>query len=252
MTSSLNLVEIRNLSMICRQGSETIAQLCKSSPFRHSNSFSPPTSIDFVGAASLPMFEGREEHHKRDVTQTLARNERGQKRSRGGCVRFDPSISTKDELSYQCKGRKRLKRKNFDSSDSVSWWTKEELGEIQKSCVDAVNSYEFGLPLVSSSSRLPIEEHHFSSLERYSIKNRKRRKIARLQMRETIRAVEEFERATKIKTPPEMLAQLLQKHSVYTAEEAKIRALRTAKSCAILNSSSGTAKRTSKFIYTTT
>ena len=63
-------------------------------------------------------------------------------------------------------------------------------------------------------------------------------------MKETVRAVKEFESATKIETPPEMLSQLLQRYSASTAEEANNRALRAAMSCAALNSSSRTTKIT--------
>mmetsp|Transcript_9565 Transcript_9565/g.28553 ORF Transcript_9565/g.28553 Transcript_9565/m.28553 type:complete len:246 (+) Transcript_9565:166-903(+) len=245
MTSAVNLVDIRNLSLICRQGPETFAHLCKSSPFHASTIFSPTTkSSDVAGTTSLPLHEDHQQQPSTGAIQTPDRNDMRQQRSGGSRVRFEEAIPDRDGVVHESGERRRPKRKKFDSSDSVFWWTKEELGEIQQSCVDAVKSYEFGLPIASGSSLFSIEDHHFSSLERYSLRNRKRRKIVRLQMRETIRAVEEFERATKTKTPPEMLAQLLRRHSASKALEAKNRALRMAASCAMLQGLSTTTKRT--------
>lgn len=249
MTSTVNL-EFRNIS-ISSQCTETDDQLFKSSPFPPSKSdvtgcpFSPPDKSKEFTTTSMAFDEEREEHqrHSSDgVIQTLARK----KRSRMGRVRFVPSTSDEKQVGHQNKTRKWRQKKGFDSSDSVFWWTKEELRGIQQSCILAVQRYEFGLPLISdtSSSSPSIDGNDYSLLERYSFRSRKRRKLARYQMKETVRAVKEFESATKIETPPEMLSQLLQRYSASTAEEANNRALRAAMSCAALNSSSRTTKIT--------
>eukprot|EP00532_Pseudo-nitzschia_australis_P011678 CAMPEP_0168223406 /NCGR_PEP_ID=MMETSP0140_2-20121125/11325_1 /TAXON_ID=44445 /ORGANISM="Pseudo-nitzschia australis, Strain 10249 10 AB" /LENGTH=261 /DNA_ID=CAMNT_0008153349 /DNA_START=135 /DNA_END=920 /DNA_ORIENTATION=+ len=250
MTSAVNL-EFRNIS-ISSLGTETIDQLCKSSPFLPSKSgatgcpFLPHGKSKEFTTTSMTSDEEREEHqrHSSDGTiQTLARK----KRSRMGHVRFSPSTSYEKPVGHQNKTRKWGHKKEFDSSDSIFWWTKEELRGIQQSCIFAVLRYESGFPLISetsSSSSSSIDGNDSSLLERYSSRNRKRRKLVRYQMKETVRAVKEFESATKIETPPEMLSQLLQRYSASTAEEANNRALRTALSCAALNSSSRTTERT--------
>ena len=160
------------------------------------------------------------------------KNSNKRRRRRTSLVQFTPGTATDPELTTRQKNKRKIKKRksyspssessssesesaataDFDTDcdicdDSVLWWTKEELKAIQCSCVYAVRSYEYGLPLA-------MDEECLTSLDRFSSQNRKRRKLVRSQMYETAKAVKDFEAATGLSTKtPEILSELLQTYS---------------------------------------
>ena len=150
------------------------------------------------------------------------------RRRRTSLVRFTPGTTTDPELTTKQKNKRKIKKRrrcsstsesssesssesttaDCDTCDSGLWWTKEELKVIRRSFIYAVNCYEYG-------STLAIEEDEcVTSLDRFSSRNRKRRKLVRSQMYDTAKAVQDFEAATGLSTETlEMRSQLLQMYS---------------------------------------
>ena len=262
MTSTL---AFRNLSLVCLKGSVAVGCLSKVSHFFATKNIDavcplPPlkqseriavrgendSSVSGTASAAThiaPEEEQEEQEQQSDYydnIQTSASSNNNKKRRRS-VVRFAPQCggyfelrtSTNNPENDQNKRRsKPIKRRKFESSDSMFWWTKEELEDIQQACIFAVKRCDSGLSLVPGTSS--IEDKDLSSLDRFSSRNRKRRKLTRCQMYETTRAVQEFEIATKTKVPPEMLSQLLQRYSAPMVLEATKKAFRTAASCTVL------------------
>ena len=252
MTSTL---AFRNLSLVCLKGSVAVGCLSKVSHFFATKNIDavcplPPlkqseriavrgendSSVSGTASAAThiaPEDEQEEQEQQSDYydnIQTSASSNNNKKRRRS-VVRFAPQCggyfelrtSTNNPENDQNKRRsKPIKRRKFESSDSVLWWTKEELKDIQQAFFFAVMSCESGLPLVPGAS---IEDNDLSSLDWYSSMNRKRRKLVRYQTYATVLAVEEFEIATKTKAPSEMLSQLLQRYSASRVLEATKKAL---------------------------
>jgi len=248
MTSAVNVFALSNLTLICRNGTEAVGRLSKTSPYLITKtadvgctSSTPVPNERHTRPSSRRVYpapmEPREQAPKNPAAQTPTQTTRAsprpsvsKKRSRsGGSVRFAPQTPEGPELTQQ-KNRAK-KRRRFEQSDSVFWWSKGELKDIQQSCVSAVKRCESGLPLPINKQSNSIEENDLGSLDRYSSRNQKRRRLARSQMYETVKAVKAFEKATKTKAPPELLSQLLQRYSTNMVIEANNKGLRTAANC---------------------
>jgi hypothetical protein len=248
MTSTVNLVAFRNLSIFGQQGTGALGHMSMTTPFL------PPKSMDVkYHFSQLNESQMKLMHHnidpfavvKESTSTTASMNEdyeevhqisidgndrsagNSKKRGRTGVVRFAVPESERTEESGEEKSRKGLKRRKFEKSDADFWWSQEELKNIQDKCIASIKKLDYELPM-------PFEEDDHASLERYSSRNQKSRRLVRFRMKETLRAVKEFEASTKTNSPPEMLAQLLQRYSESTADEACKRGLKTAAICAVL------------------
>jgi len=160
----------------------------------------------------------RNRHSKRDSHRhsNLARDCR---------VRFAPGTIPESTIKRKIKKRKQNDQSSSSPSafdcDSELWWTKKELKVIKESCIFDIKSREFMsfLSTVLASSSLSSSSANgntvtrYAMLDRFSKRNRKRRKLVRSKMYETAKAVQQYERATETKTPPEVLSKLLRLYS---------------------------------------
>lgn len=250
MTSTVNLVAFRNISSFGQQGSGALGHMSMTTPFllpkgmdgkyhfsqlnesqmklmHHKHNIDPFEVVKESTSTTAPMNEDYEELNQISMDGKVRSAGTREKRGRIGVVRFAIPESQRTEESGEEKSRKRLKRKKFETSDADFWWSQEDLKSMQEKCIASIKKLDYELPMYS-------EEDDLASLERYSSRNQKRRRLVRFQMKETVRAVKEFEASTKSKSPPEMLAQLLQRYSESTADEACNRGQKTAAICAVL------------------
>jgi hypothetical protein len=222
MTAAVNVFDFRNLSLVCRNGTEAVGRLSKS-PYLTTTG---PTTSTVPTELRKPFGAPRAVTPTRP-TQLFSPIIRSKKRARTG-VRFAPdTIDRNLEESEPDKPRAK-KRRRFEPSDSDKWYTKGELRGFQKSCVSALKSHirnPVQLSAVEDKDDIGL------LLNRFSPENQTRRRIARFQMYETIRAVQAFEKATKTKAPPELLSHLLHRFSTSRAIEANQTALRMAQTC---------------------
>ncbi len=196
MTTALNSIAFSNLSLVCRNGTEAVGRITQSqfvSPSTERRRFVSRRTVA-VRRLSLP----------KEPAMPASK-----KRSR---VRFTPEVQ---ESEHQFEKPRAKKRRRFESSDSQSWYTRGELKDIQKSCI----------------SSLYKQTNNDGSLDRFEPQNQMKRKVARSQAYETIKAVQAFEKATGTKAPPELLSMLLQRYSTARVIEANNAALRTAVAC---------------------
>ena len=110
--------------------------------------------------------------------------------------------------------RKRKTMSDGSSSltcDPARWYTRSELKTIQHSCISDLFIHQFQCNASNGSQAMEMPEDPI--LERFSERNRKRRKLARWKMYETTKVVKEFEAVTGKKTSPEFLSKLLRLHS---------------------------------------
>lgn len=210
LTTSVNTFAFSNLALICRNGTEAVGRLSKS-PY-------------------ITVRPSREQPKLKSNDIVLPTAVIGKKRSRAGSVRFSPEILEKSELSERNSTQRAKKRKRFDDSDAASWYSKGELRDIQRSCVVALHTRHANPSLPNN------EDDDISSLDRFSPQNQKKRRLARCQVQETVRAVQAFEKATGTKAPREMLALLLQRYSTSRVIEANHKAIQTAENCALHHS----------------
>ena len=215
MTTAVNALAFRNLSIVCRNGTEAVGRITNS-PYIISSTerktFSAPRTVTPVRG---PQQEGA----------STVKNTTRKKRTRT-VVRFAPETNIPTSQEHNTERPRAKKRRRFEASDSECWYSKGELRDIQKSCVSALHSHHRGI-------RTPATEAVVSdgSLERFSPQNQKMRKMARTQAYETIKAVQAFEKATGTKAPAELLSVLLQRYSTSRVIEANNVALRTADAC---------------------
>ena len=165
------------------------------------------------------------------------------------------SISIKKKKSTM---KQKLKKKTIISEYDASkfWYTRQEIKQRHKAIIIASKAYEerkklFGsasttpasttlipsssidyskktkkktssvLSLLTSSAAMNIEdEDDIQLLQWFSSERRKQRMRMRTQMKETVRALKDFESSTNTKTQPELLCQLLQRHSKFAVDEA--------------------------------
>jgi hypothetical protein len=144
---------------------------------------------------------------------------------RGRTIRFASNVVvSKPSNKQKIYKRKQSEVSSVSSGESSSnpncnserWWTKTELKAIQESCIVAVKTRDFMsslLPAVASTNGGAVAVVGDSMLDRFSERNRKRRKIVRWQMYETTKAIREYESATSTKAPPELLSELLRQYS---------------------------------------
>ena len=197
MTTALNSIAFSNLSLVCRNGTEAVGRI---------------TQTPFVS----PSTERRRFVSRRTVTvrrQSLPQEPTLPASKKRARVRFAPEIVQESEQQFEKPRAK--KRRRFEASDSQSWYTRGELKGIQKSCI----------------SSLYKQTNNDGSLDRFEPQNQMKRKVARSQAYETIKAVQAFEKATGTKAPPELLSMLLQRYSTARVIEANTAALRTAVAC---------------------
>lgn len=97
------------------------------------------------------------------------------------------------------------------SCDPARWYTRSELKTIQHSCISDLFIHQFQCNTSKGSQAMEMPEDPI--LERFSERNRKRRKLARWKMYETTKVVKEFEAVTGKRTSPEFLSKLLCLHS---------------------------------------
>jgi len=116
-----------------------------------------------------------------------------------------------------------ISHSSSDDCDPARWWTKQELKEIQESCAFAVKTNDFIHSLYGTATstatstatlsmdttmqeqtqRQPQDQDQdycdtsadFAELDRFSERNRKRRKLVRWQMYETTKVVQQYARA---------------------------------------------------------
>ena len=237
LTTSVNTYAFSNLSLICRNGTEAVGRLTKS-PYISTTSVRKPLHED----------DGDDNSHRKQLVSSMIKKLcRGSSRSSGCVVRFSPE--TMDRLEQQtsssCGGVHRAKkRRRFEPAiDGPFWYSREELRAIQKSCVQAIKSHALGCSVYNTfeadtANTTAMEDPSVNSgcletLDRYYPSNQKRRRLARLQMYRTIKAIRQFEESTNTKAPPELLATLLRRYSTQRVNEAKAKAMRTADECAL-------------------
>lgn len=136
-------------------------------------------------------------------------------------VRFAPG--TAPEPTHKRKMKKRKHTTDQEDADPERWYTKQELKEIQQSCIRDVKTGDFMTSLQQRQCDLRSRHHPHqpqpvawkgeSTIDRFSERNRKRRKLARWQMYETTKAIRQFEAATETKVPPELLSEVLRIYS---------------------------------------
>jgi len=236
MTTAVNALSFSHLSLICRNGTEAVGRLSKSPYLTTTTSPQQNESTVFYRENDCSHSvvkhvrrdqQNREQEPKNIIVRTPASRISNKKRSRTSSVRFAPKIMDDPQLNKIAK-----KRKRFEPSDSTVWWTKGEIKDIQKSCLFAVQNCQACLSLPLDATSNSIEDNDLGSLDRFTPQNQKRRRLARSQMHETVRAVQAFERATKTKVPPEMLSLLLQRYSTSRVIEATNKGSQTAENCA--------------------
>lgn len=212
MTTAVNALAFRNLSIVCRNGTEAVGRITKS-PYIISSTETKP----FSAPRTVTPVRGPQQEVAAPAKSTASK-----KRTRT-VVRFAPETASQEPNNERPRAKK---RRRFEASDSEYWYSKGELRDIQKTCVSALHSHHRGI-------RTPATEAVISdgSLERFSPHNQKMRKMARTQAYETIKAVQAFEKATGTKAPPELLSMLLQRYSTSRVIEANYVALRTADAC---------------------
>jgi len=138
-------------------------------------------------------------------------------------IRFASNVASEPSNNRKIHKRKQSEVSSDESSsNSERWWTKPELKAIQESCIVAVKTRDFMSSLLPRSRAAAAAEASTtggavvvgdSMLDRFSERNRKRRKIVRWQMYETTKAIQEYESATSTKAPPELLSELLRLYS---------------------------------------
>jgi hypothetical protein len=107
----------------------------------------------------------------------------------------------------------RYQQINEDEYKSTLWWTPTELQHIELSLIFALKLKELGVfpPIIADTDTDTDTDIDILSLQRYTKHNRAQRKNTRRQMYLTVQAIKEFEIITKVKTPPELLSELLQR-----------------------------------------
>ncbi len=161
-------------------------------------------------------------------SKTHERNQLKRKRRRANLrVRFTPGTALEPTTKRVLKKRKQIAGEASSDCDPSIWYTKQELKDIQKSCIFAVKTQDFMSSMwpasegqvqttstsSSSSSTTTSTLSGDPFLDRFSLRNRKKRKLARWKMNETTKVVKEFEIATGTKAPPELLSKLLRIYS---------------------------------------
>jgi hypothetical protein len=217
MITTVNALAFCNLSLVCRNGSQAVGRLSKVSTYRKKTrtvSFSSPRVVSPV---RWELQQQQLEPTNSPAVPTQARVTK--KRFRVGSVRFAPETKQSDEHNQRPRAKK---RRRCEEADSEAWYTKGELWDIQKSCVSALQQSR---KLAATTSEHD-DDIAIRSLDRYTPQNQKRRRMARTQMHETVRAVQAFEKATNTKAPPELLSTLLQKYSTSSVIEANHSGLR--------------------------
>ena len=209
MTTTVNAIAFRNLSLVCRNGTQAVGRLSKASTYR--------TKTGTVSSSSARVVSPvRGEQQELVPTQASVTK----KRSRAGSVRFAlPETKQSDEHNQRPRANK---RRRFEEADSEAWYTKGELRDIQKSCVSVLQQSR----KLAAVTRTHDDDIAIRSLDRYAPRNQRLRRLARTQMYETVRAIQDFEKATNTKAPPELLSMLLQKYSNSRVIEAKHSGLR--------------------------
>ena len=208
MTSAVNVIAFRNLSLSCRNGTETVDRITQS-PFitATSSSSTPIQRRQFAGCRTVTPCRSQQESAKSNTTTMRKRFRKGR------YVRFSPEIIQESEHQFERPRAK--KRRRFEASDSAHWYSRGELRDIRKSCITSIRT----------------REDKDESLDRFQPQNQAKRKMVRAQAYETLRAVQAFEKATGTKTAPEFLSMLLQRYSMSRVIEANTKALRTAYAC---------------------
>ena len=210
MTTTVNVLAFRNLSLVCQNGTQAVGRLSKASTYRMTTSTASSSSPRVLSPV-------RGEQQQQDLVTTQASVIK--KKSRAGSVRFAPETKQFDDHNQRPRANK---RRRFEEADSKAWYTKGELRDIQKSCVSMLQqSRKLAAVTCKHDDDIAIR-----SLNRYAPQNQKRRHIARTQMYETVRAIQKFEKATNTKAPPELLSMLLQKYNNARVTEAKHSGLR--------------------------
>ena len=183
----------------------------------------------------------------------------------GGSIPRKENKATKMSLKKKNRCRKITKKSNLSSGidPSISWYTPHELKNIQRSVVFALKRHEscgfllhrtVTVPSLSSTSSSIEEEEEDDdddrrSLDRFSLRNHKRRRIVRNQMIQTCNAVREFE-STSNTSQSELLSQLLHRYSnpmVAEANQIATRAITTTKTSSASPSSCSFAKSQTSF-----
>ena len=218
MTTAVNAIDFRNISIVCRSGTEAVGRITQSpyiisSTERKQKSFAAPRARTVT-----PVRGPQQEEQNVSVTKS------NKKRSRN-VVRFAPETNQDESIEHTERPRAK-KRRRFQASDQEYWYSKGELRDIQKSCVTALQNHHHGI--YTPATEAAVSD---GSLDRFSPQNQKMRKIARKQAYGTMKAVQAFEKATGTKAPPELLSMLLQRYSTSQMIEANNVALRTAKDC---------------------
>lgn len=208
MTTAVNALQFRNLSLVCRNGTEAVGRITQS-PYITSSAATKrrPFGVRRRVTACKP------QHIEDEPCLTKSSVETRKRSRKGGVVRFAAQVIQESE--DQLERPRAKKRRRFEESDSEKWYTREELKDIQKSCIITVQT----------------RQDPDGSLNRFQPQNQAKRKMARSQAYEALRAVQSFEKATGTKAPPELLSMLLQRYSMSRVIEANTSALRTANDC---------------------
>jgi len=169
----------------------------------------------------------------KDPTKMIATKKKSIKRKRKQISEYDASfwytrqeIKTSHKAIITASKAYEERKKGFASSSST-----ETMNNKNNSSLFSKN-YEYSkqnrkrkvssLSLITSLTATNYEknEEDIQLLQWFSSERLKQRKRMRKQMKETIKAVQDFECTTKTKTPPELLSQLLQRQSKYAVQEA--------------------------------
>eukprot|EP00535_Pseudo-nitzschia_heimii_P000771 CAMPEP_0197182328 /NCGR_PEP_ID=MMETSP1423-20130617/6324_1 /TAXON_ID=476441 /ORGANISM="Pseudo-nitzschia heimii, Strain UNC1101" /LENGTH=240 /DNA_ID=CAMNT_0042632737 /DNA_START=128 /DNA_END=850 /DNA_ORIENTATION=+ len=226
-----------NLSLICRNGTEVVGRLTKS-PYISTTGIPKPLHRRDDGCGQQQQKQKQRPHRASSIKHNKKRNRPGAARRSRGVVRFSPEtldrVEQKDQIHRVGFGAGTQKRRRFrPSTDGAFWYSKGELRDIQRSCVRTIKNHALGVQQQQEEDGTPATDASIDTLDRYYPSNQKRRRLARSQMYQTIKAVREFEKSTNTKAPPELLATLLQRYSAQKSIEAKAKALRTADECAL-------------------
>ena len=208
MTTAVNALQFRNLSLVCRNGTEAVGRITES-PYITSSSISSkkrPFGVRRRVTACKPQ-------HIEEPCLAKSSFETRKRSRKGGVVRFAAQVIQESE--HQLERPRAKKRRRFEATDSEKWYTRGELKDIQKSCIITVQTCQ----------------DQDGSLNRFQPQNQAKRKMARSQAYEALRAIQSFEKATGTKAPPELLSMLLQRYSMSRVIEANTSALRTANDC---------------------
>lgn len=246
LTAPVKTYALSNLSLICRNGTEAVGRLTKS-PYISTTSVLKPLHQDECDS-SQPV------ERKLLVSSLNGNKKRSRGSSTGGVVRFSPEtldrIEQRTANNQPSRGgvhRAKKRRRFHPATDGPFWYSKGELRDIQKSCVHTIKSHALGCSVYNNTFEADTTPAFatattamdasgnscLETLDRYYPSNQKRRRLARLQMYRTIKAVRQFEDSTNTKAPPELLASLLRRYSTQRVVEAKDKALRTADECAL-------------------